>query len=773
MYITIFAGRDAPFTVSLEDYGKDVITIGRGIRNDIIVNQHIVSVNHAFFIKKGEDWYIEDDNSTNGLMLNNEMIKSRLLSDGLKIYIGNEEHEERVLFICLSSWLDGMYQSYDISAADNVIIGRDMKCDICVNHISVSKEHALIYKKEDKYYLKCINNSLIRYNSAFNLTDEICFKDMDRFIIGDTQFLYRNNEIFYYSYKNGIGVEVSHVSKMVSSGKKAKYIVDDVSLRIEPGELTAIIGGSGAGKTSLMRCMNGSTSITSGSVLIRGEDISSEYNAIKHLIGYVPQQDIVYDNLTLNRMLYYAACLKMPAKTSREDIDERIKEIIDMVELKGHENTMIKRLSGGQKKRASIAVELLSDPDIMFLDEPTSGLDPGTEYKMMCMLKNMTNNGKTVILVTHATLNIGLCDRIIFMAPGGRLAYSGNPKKALDEFGVESIVDIYNLIQDDPDNYIKTNDDKKSAALSETDTHEKFTAKKVKTSAVKQTVTLIKRYCEMIANDKKRMAIILFMPLVLGFIMLAATWNDSLVPFKYAADTQTFSLAMACGCFFMGLFQSFQEISKERTIVEREKASDMKCLPYCISKFIVLAALLLLQCLILMVFSWNFILDAPEHGVLFENFPFLEFYITSYLTGLSAVSIGLAVSAWAKSSEQTLYVMPLLLMIQILFSEVVCSLSGIAMFISYFASSRWSCLAFCASARINELYVRPDNSFEVAAGVETELEEAFINARYDFMEGYSVFSPENPVMKGWLWLLALGLIFFVVALLFLKKKRER
>lgn len=771
MFVTIFAGGDAPFTISLENYNSDIVTFGRSGENNIVLSQRIVSYMHGHFVRYGNDWVIVDDDSSNGLVVNEERIKQRLLSDGLKIYIGSEQHTERVLFICSTVSMDGAYQHYSLHNTDSIVIGRDPSCGICLGHTSVTLRHAAIRRGTEGFFLRPIAGSVIRFNGKFILSGEVLLKDMNRFMIGNTQFLYNQGEIIYYQYKDGMSLEVSHLVKTVKAGRRTKNIVDDVSLQIQPGEFVAIIGGSGAGKTSLMKCISGCMGITSGSVLIQGEDISTGYNSVKSLIGYVPQQDIVYDNLTLERMLYYSACLRMPKDVSKADINNRIKEIIAMVELTGHEKTMIRKLSGGQKKRASIAVELLSNPGILFLDEPTSGLDPGTEYKMMLMLKNMTEKGKTIILVTHATLNINLCDRIIFMAAGGKLAFSGAPEEANKFFGVQSIVDVYNIVQNAPGEC--------AARFAQVQTEfpqvrsiEKQKETKPKVSALRQMRILIKRYCEMIVNDGKKLGIMIGMPLILGLVMLAAAWDDSLVPFKYSADTQTFALAIACCCFFLGLFQSFQEISKERTIVEREKMADMKCRAYFASKLLVLAVMLLLQTLLLFGFSWLFVVQRPEHGVLFENQPFLEFYITTYLTALSAAIIGLAVSAAARNSEQTLYVMPLLLMMQILFAEVICALEGAAKYVSYIVSCRWACLAYCGSAKINELYERAEETYDTLAGVETELEQNFINARYEFMEKYSVFSVHNPTMRGWVWLLALCVIFSIAAVLFLKKKRE-
>ena len=188
---------------------------------------------------------------------------------------------------------------------------------------------------------------------------------------------------------------------------------------------------------------------TSGKVLINGENLYDNYDELKYNIGYVPQEDIVYSNLTLHDTLQYAAKLRMPDNTTRKERNIRIKEVLEIVQLTELENSYIRQLSGGQRKRASIAVELIADPNLFFLDEPTSGLDPGTERSIMLTLRKMAEMGKTVILVTHNTLNLHLCDKVAFFGKGGKLCFFGRPKDALEFFGVDDFVDIYTLLNED------------------------------------------------------------------------------------------------------------------------------------------------------------------------------------------------------------------------------------------------------------------------------------------------------------------------------------
>ena len=239
------------------------------------------------------------------------------------------------------------------------------------------------------------------------------------------------------------------IVKKVRVKFKTQEIASHTSMTIKPSEFVAFVGGSGAGKSTFMKCISGVDRPTSGKVLINGENLYDNYDELKSNIGYVPQEDIVYSNLTLHDTLQYAAKLRMPDNTTRKERNIRIKEVLEIVQLTELENSYIRQLSGGQRKRASIAVELIADPNLFFLDEPTSGLDPGTERSIMLTLRKMAEMGKTVILVTHNTLNLHLCDKVAFFGKGGKLCFFGRPKDALEFFGVDDFVDIYTLLNED------------------------------------------------------------------------------------------------------------------------------------------------------------------------------------------------------------------------------------------------------------------------------------------------------------------------------------
>ncbi len=185
-----------------------------------------------------------------------------------------------------------------------------------------------------------------------------------------------------------------------------------------------------------------------GNVLINGTDFYSHIEAFRSDIGFVPQDDIIHRELPIQRALTYAARLRMPEDTESFEREGRIFEVVDELALTQHINTPVSRLSGGQRKRVSIGVELLTRPGLLFLDEATSGLDPGTETQMMKLFRHLADNGRIVMLVTHATKNVMICDKVAFMAPGGYLAFYGPPEEALTYFGAKEFDEIYFKLED-------------------------------------------------------------------------------------------------------------------------------------------------------------------------------------------------------------------------------------------------------------------------------------------------------------------------------------
>ncbi len=773
LFLTILDGSENDLTLNLADFNKDFVTFGRTPDNDLPISNNLVSRHHGYFQYVNGSWMIFDGQSTNGLLWNGRKVKQCRLNHGFKLLIGREQNAGRVVLMFSTEDPKSLYQKIHLTGNRTVTIGRSPNCTICVSHPSVFNQHCRVVSNEMGVVLEGRIDSRDSRSSSSRM-----LHDNDSFLVGNIQFLYKSRMLHFSQIPEGLNFEVSHLCKVVGRGNKQKKINNDISFSVNSGEFVAIIGGSGAGKSTLLNCLCGCSKISSGNVTINGEDLTENFTALKDLIGYVPQQDIVYKDLTLERMLYYSAKLRMASDITDAEFNQRIQSALDMVELSEYRGTMIRSLSGGQKKRASIAVELLSDPKLFFLDEPTSGLDPGTERNLMKTLKTMSQNGKTVVLVTHTPLNLHLCDKVVVLGKGGRLCYCGSPGNARRYFGVQEFTDIYDLVNRDSEGWAARYAYGSLTPAAGQEIHlaapQSKGKRKSNLSYWQQFWYLMVRYVDLVLHDKIRLLIQMLMAPGLGLLLYLAFANG--FPFLASYDTQKLTLTFACCAYWVGLFNSIQEICKESQIFRREHMAGLKLVPYVSSKLVVISLMDLVQCA-MMVLVVQFTLGLPQSGMLWPNLPFAEIFVTTYLTMLSATCLGLAVSAVVGNSDQAISIAPILLIPQILFSGIIVDLEGSSKAISRLISCRYACVAYCTTADINNL---PSQYTLTVLGMEAGDVEiidsvysftAGVNSTLEGLFGESVaLAVSNPISTGWISLVGLCLICAAATLILLKQK---
>ena len=263
-------------------------------------------------------------------------------------------------------------------------------------------------------------------------------------------FAFTGGMLHYHAHQSGISIQLVNVYKTVKNANTGKplNIVDGTSFQVEPNSFVVLVGGSGTGKSSLLTCITGTAPCTAGSVRFDGLDTGSNRNAFEAALGYVPQKDIMHDSLTVEQSLTYTAKLRIAHDATRTEIAAAVAHAIEAVDLQGREKTYISKLSGGQKKRVSIAMELLANPRLLILDEPTSGLSPDLDRSMMELCRRLSHQNCTVLMVTHNMSNINLCDKIAFLGVGGVLCYYGAPEQLNDYFDVEMTSDIFEKLRD-------------------------------------------------------------------------------------------------------------------------------------------------------------------------------------------------------------------------------------------------------------------------------------------------------------------------------------
>ncbi len=716
-YIVTVIENDNIRNIDLTEFNKDKISFGRSMDNDIILSSPLVSFNHGYFEIIDEELTIKDNNSTNGIFLNNDKVKESILHDGDSIKIDDpiEPLMKGVILIISTSSVVNDWQQIDMNNKSIITIGRDQSSDIIINHISVSLKHAEVINKNHKFIIKDNNstNGIIVNGSL--LRGECPLKDRDVILIANAKLIVNKNCLLYQVSDYGVTLDAVDVVKTVKVKGKKKNISEHVNISIKPGQFVAFVGGSGTGKSTFMNCISGVSKPTSGSVYINGNDLISNYAVLKNIIGYVPQQDIVFNDLTLKDMLKYAANLRMPDDATIKEKKDRIKTVLKIVELTGKEDVIIKNLSGGQRKRASIAVELIADPKLFFLDEPTSGLDPGTERSIMETLRKMADSGKTIILVTHTTLNLHLCDKIAFFGLNGKLCFSGSHQDSLNFFGVNDFVDIYNLLSKDTDkwyNHFNNSIYKDKVSKQESS---KISQKKNKKSFIKQFTTLSKRYAKTIINNKQQLILMIAQAPVIAYLLSLVVSTDL---FQSYDEAKTFLFAMASASIWLGLLNSIQEICKERVILQKEYMANLKLSAYLSSKVVIQCLLGLIQAFLL-VTTFSLLIEVPKEGVITSWY--LEMVISCFATIISASAIGLVTSCLSKNSSVAMSFAPLLLVPQLLFSGMLFPLEGTVEKISYLILCRFSVEAFGTINNLNNLtdsiqqiiptYIREEESF--------------------------------------------------------------
>jgi ABC-type multidrug transport system ATPase subunit/ABC-type multidrug transport system permease subunit len=541
--------------------------------------------------------------------------------------------------------------------ADSVTIGRSSDNDIVIQDVLASRHHAFLTETplgteiRDAHSVNGTFVNGVRVGSAI-LTegDVVTIGNVDLVFTRDT--LVRRTEA---ATRTG-GLEVNAVCFSVDHGKQ---LLDHISLTARPGTLTAIIGGSGAGKTTLSRLIAGYTSPTSGSVTFEGHNIHTEYASMRSRIGMVPQDDVVHRQLTVNQALGYAAELRLPPDTSKADREQVVAQVLEELELTKHADTRVDKLSGGQRKRASVALELLTGPSLLILDEPTTGLDPALDRQVMMMLRQLADAGRVVLVVTHSLTFLDVCDQVLLMAPGGKTAFLGAPGEIGDVMGTTNWAHIFAKVGADPD-----------------EANRRFLAQKqpprpvqaeapaelgaaAHTSVGRQFSTIARRQVRLVVSDRAYFGFLALLPFVMGALSLTVPGNTG---FGYADPTSgsageagTILMLLTMAAAFMGTALTIRDLIGERPIFRREQAVGLSTVAYLLAKIAVFCAFAIAQAAIATTIVILGKGTPTQPAVLLGNATF-ELYIAVAATCMAAAMAGLLLSSLARSNEQ---IMPL------------------------------------------------------------------------------------------------------------------
>ncbi len=433
---------------------KPSVMLGRSPDNDIVLDYPTVSGRHLRLDVSGISAGISvtDLNSTNGTQLRGQMIAPnfpQVWQPGDTLRVGDLRGNSISITIKGSAdlstrtrvlGLHALEQSQnDAKSLPKILIGRDPASQVPLDHAAVSWHHAEVVRRNGTYEIRDLGSVNGTYVNGQRVSGLMQLNTGSVIQIGPFKLQYDGQvKALAAAVTEGHRLDAVDLGVRVKDGR---MILSDVTLSVHAGEFVALVGGSGAGKSTLLKAMNGYNQANVGQMLIDGDSLYNRLDAYRTLMAYVPQDDIIHKELPVRSALSYAARLRLPDANAAE-VKKRVDEALSMVDMSTHADKPVHVLSGGQRKRVSIAVELLAQPDLLFLDEPTSGLDPGLEKKMMYDLNRLADQGRTVMLVTHATANIEQCDFVAFLVRG-RLAYYGPPHEAITFFQANDFADIY------------------------------------------------------------------------------------------------------------------------------------------------------------------------------------------------------------------------------------------------------------------------------------------------------------------------------------------
>ncbi|MFJ9816575.1 FHA domain-containing protein [Streptomyces sp. NPDC101151] len=611
-------------------------------------------------------------------------------------------------------------------------IGRALENELVVSDLQVSRNHAEFHSTPDgRFEIRDLGSHNGTYVNGQPIAKggSALLGPNDIVGVGHSTFRIVGDRLEEFVDTGEVSFSARHLTVTVDGGKQ---ILKDVSFGVPEKSLIAVIGPSGSGKSTLLKALTGYRPANQGEVLYDNRNLYKQFAELRQRIGLVPQDDILHKELTVKKALKYAAKLRFPADTTAQERDARIDEVLRELKLDIHKDKKVTSLSGGQRKRVSVALELLTKPSLIFLDEPTSGLDPGMDRDVMQLLRGLADDGRTVLVVTHSVAELAICDKLLVMAPGGSVAYFGPPEEALNFFGYDTWADVFSAFE----NYR----DYDWAGRWKGSQHYQMYAADIDAVAAQsvhmpppqairppkpqgwgsQLMTLIRRYVAVIVSDKGFLALTVILPAVLGAVSLLIDSDKGLLVNEAVnprtgqhipnGTATTVLLILAVGACFAGAANSVRELIKERVIYERERATGLSRSAYLMSKVVVLGAVTVLQGLMVGLIGFSS-REIPDEGLVLGNSTLFELCLPIMALGFTSMMFGLVISSLVKTAEKTMPLLVMFAIIQVVFTGCLFTLHGTLGVneFSYLMPSRWAVAAAGATLDFNNIAPNTDD----------------------------------------------------------------
>jgi ABC-type multidrug transport system ATPase subunit/ABC-type multidrug transport system permease subunit len=713
-----------------------IIRIGRAPDNDVVIPRSAVSSYHAQIILSGDSLVIEDLGSTNGTGIGtpaNHIERSPLSPTDMVFFGSHAVQASKLLGRSLpdprrsqlatdksKESRSGSSKAISFSGRE-MTFGRSPDCDQVLDFPMISWKHARMIRTGSSLIVEDLNSTNGTFVNGLALDASAPVNPGDTISLGSFSFvLTADGSLKKHDFRGNLTLEARSLAIDVPGLR----LLDKISLTINPSEFTGLMGPSGAGKTTLMKAMNGYTPPSNGNILLNGEDLYRKYNQFRGQIGYVPQDDIIHSDLTVAEALYFTARLRLPSDFRDSEIHNRIKKVLVDLDIEHTQNVLIgspqkKGISGGQRKRVNLAMELLTDPSLLFLDEPTSGLSSEDALSVMKVLRNLADSGKTILLTIHQpSLEIfQLLDNLVVVSRDhesrqpGRMAYYGPAyPDSVKFFNPDGVPDLTPGMFPGPDEVLRGlargQTDDWVQKYSGSDYQKEFVSKRRRRSAVIQKNPaqteptnqrpsiqwrpLVQRCLAIKMKDRANTLILLAQAPIIAILIWQIFGRESSkamddgnwLSVAKASTTTVFLLSLSA--LWFGCSNSIREIVAEWAIYHRERMVNLRIVPYIGSKFAVLGSLCVVQCICLLgIVHWGNGLEGSGLGML----------CILVLVSLVGLSIGLLVSALVRTSEAAVAILPLILLPMVMLGGVLMPLhqtSTMMQIASHVMPSRWA-----------------------------------------------------------------------------------
>ncbi|HEY1820313.1 MAG TPA: FHA domain-containing protein [Trebonia sp.] len=739
--------------------------IGRDDASDIPLSDARASWAHAVIRAEGPVWVLEDTGSRNGTFLGSERITRLEITGPYVVHFGHPEDGPVLRFelvppnpiqpnpvqanpVQANAVQPNPVQEWGhqapVAAGDTTFmpgvlrdptsrvriqaqvlkIGRRPDNDIVVSDLGVSKQHAELRRSSSgRWQLTDLGSHNGTYVNGTRI-HEAELNDGDIIAVGHATLQLVGDELLEYVDDGRATFEAHDLQVVVHDGGKQKVLLENITFPLAERSMMAVIGPAGAGKSTLLNALTGKRPATTGSVFYDFRDLYENYDELRHRIGLVPQESVTHDQLTAKTALGYAAELRFPSDTGEDERNQRVGEVLDELSMTNHKDTRIDRLSGGQKKRVNIGLELLTRPTLLFLDEPTSPLDPHLKRDMFTQMRKMadpsTDKGQSVIVITHDVESklIDQCDRLIVLQPGGKMAYFGPPGDGLRYFGRDDWADVFQAFADEPERdfaaefrgapefvkYVATPISVRQQRLDAGRPEGEESPRPKQRSSLNQVFTMARRYRRVMAADRVFLITTALMPILLGALVRATPTQfglDNSIPSGGNVNAIQVLMILVMSSVLSGTALSIREFIKERDIYERERMAGLSASAYLFSKVIVLSVISILQSALVTLVGLAG-RKVPSSGVVIPGTALIEIFVALAVLGVVSMLIGLAISTLVTKGDQTMPILVGVTMVQVALSGGLFPLSGKALsMISSIAPARWGLGALASTINLN------------------------------------------------------------------------